>query len=118
MGGDGLAAELGGKAGGEVLKHDEADEDGVAGGPRGWSVAEDAELEWKVIVLGGDGGVDAARIELEIAELFGRKAGDGAVGGGAKLKDPLDAVVFEEVGTHDRGELARGVAAKEIHLEE
>ena len=55
--GDGLAVELGWEAGGEVLEHDEADEDGVAGCPGGWLVAKETELEREVSALEVDGGV-------------------------------------------------------------
>ncbi len=69
-------------------------------------------------MLCGDGGVDAARVELEVVELVGRKGGDGAVGGGTKLKGALDAVVVEERGAENFGELAGGVPAKDVHLKE
>jgi hypothetical protein len=42
--GEGFAAEFGGEAGGEVLKHDEADQDAVARGPRGGMITEEAEF--------------------------------------------------------------------------
>jgi hypothetical protein len=53
-GGEGFAAELGGEAGGEVLKHDQADEETVAGGPGGGLIAEEAELEREVGALDFD----------------------------------------------------------------
>ena len=107
-----------GKGVGEVLKHDEADEDGVAGRPRGGLVAEDAEFDGEMRALGGDGGVDAAGVELEPVELIGRKGGDGAVGGGADLEGALDAVVGDEAGAEDFGEFSGGVAAEDVHLPE
>ncbi len=60
-GGEGFAVEFGGEAGGEVLKHDEADEEGVARRPGGGVIAEEAELEREMGALEVDGGVDAAR---------------------------------------------------------
>ena len=60
LGGEGFAVEFLREAGGEVLEHDEADEDGVARCPGGGLVAEEAELEWEVGALDFDGGVDAA----------------------------------------------------------
>jgi len=51
-------------------------------------------------------------------ELLGGQGGDGAVGGGAKLKGALDAVVLEEAGAGDFGKLACSVTAEEVHLEE
>ncbi len=47
--GESFADELGGKAVGEVLEHDEADEEGVARCPWGGGVAEEAELEREVL---------------------------------------------------------------------
>ncbi len=49
--GEGLAVELGGEAGGEVLEHDEADEEGVAGCPGRGLIAEEAEFEREVGAL-------------------------------------------------------------------
>jgi hypothetical protein len=49
--GEGFAAELGGETGGEVLKHDEGDEEAVARGPGGGLIAEEAELEGEVGAL-------------------------------------------------------------------
>jgi hypothetical protein len=43
--GEGFAVKFGGEAGGQVLEHGEADEDGVAWGPEGGLIAEDAEFE-------------------------------------------------------------------------
>lgn len=115
---DGLAGEFCREAVGEVLEHDESDEDGVARGPRGGGVAENAELEGEVGALEGDGGVDATGVELDVVELLGGEGGDGAVGGGAELEDALDPVVLKEFVAEDFGEFAGGVAAEEVHLEE
>ena len=117
-GGEGLAVELSGEAVGEVLEQGERDQEGVARGPGPGGVAEDAELDRQVRALGGDGLVDAAGVELQPVELVGREVEDGAIGGGAEAEDALDAVGGDEVGAEDLGELAGGVAADGVHLEE
>jgi hypothetical protein len=117
-GGEGFAAELRGEAGGEVLKHDEADKEAVARGPGGGLIAEEAELEREVCALDVHGGVDAGGIAFEEVELIGGEGGDGAVGGGSDKEGALEAVVSEEAGTKDLGEGTRGVAAKGVHLPE
>ena len=66
----------------------------------------------------GDGGVDAAGVDLEEVELVWREHGDGAIGGGADLEVALEAVMSEEGEAEDFGELAGGVAADGVHLEE
>ena len=116
--GDGLAVELGWEAGGEVLKHDEADEDGVAGCPGGGLVAEETELDREVGALEVDGGVDAGCVALEEVELVGCEGGDGAVGRDAELECALEAVMREKGGTEDLSEGAGGVAAEGVHLPE
>ncbi len=116
--GEGFAVELGGEAGGEVLEHDEADEDGVARRPGGGLVAEEAELEREVGALEGDGGVDAGGVFFEEMELIGREGGEGAAGGDAELEGALEAVVEEEAGAENLGEGAGGVAAESVHLPE
>jgi hypothetical protein len=78
--GEGFAAELGGEAGGEVLKHDEADEEAVARGPGGGLIAEETELEGEMGALEVNGGVDAGGVALEEVELIGGESGEGAVG--------------------------------------
>src|SRR5882757_1506649 len=89
--GEGLAAELGRKAGGEVLKHDEADEEAVAWSPGGGLIAEETELEREVSALEVHGGVDAGGVALEEMELIGGESGDGAVGGGSDEKRAPEA---------------------------
>ena len=116
--GEGLAGEFGGVLVCEVLEHGERDEDGVARRPGGGFVAEQVELEGQVRLLPGDGGVDAGGVDLEQMELVWRELGDGAVGGGADLEGALEAIVGEERGAEDGGELAGGVTAEEVHLEE
>ena len=117
-GGEGFAVELGGEAGGEVLEHDEADEEGIARSPWGGLVAEETELEREVGALEGHGGVYAGGVLLEEVKLIGREGGDGAVGGGAELEGALEAVVGEERGAEGLGEGAGGVAAEGVHLPE
>ena len=117
-GGEGFAVELGGEAGGEVLEHDEADEEGVARCPGGGLVAEETELEREVGALEGHGGVYAGGILLEEVKLIGREGGDGAVGGGAELEGALEAVVGEERRAEDLGQGAGGMAAEGVHLPE
>jgi hypothetical protein len=117
-GGEGFAVELGGEAVGEVLEHDEADEEGVAGRPGGGLVVEEAELERKVGALESDGGVDAGSVLLEEVELVRGEGSDGAVGGDAELEGALEAVVDDEGGAEDFGEGAGGVAAEGVHLPE
>ena len=94
--GERLAAELLRKAGGEVLKHGELDQERVARRPRCRLIAQQAELDGQVIVLGGDGGVDSARIDIQPVLLIGGQSGNGAVGGGAQLQRALQAVVVEQ----------------------
>jgi hypothetical protein len=116
--GDEFAGEFDGDGAGEVLKHDQADEERVAWSPRSGGVAENAELKGKVLALGGDRGVDATSVEIEVMELLSWKRGDSAVGSGAELEDALSAVVFDESVTEDLCEFTGGVSAKKVHLEE
>ena len=116
--GESFARELGGEAGREVLKHDKADEESVAGGPRGWLIAEQTEFEGQVRVLEGDGGVDAGGVALELVELLGWECGEGAIGGVADLKGSLETIVRQKRWAEDLGEVAGGVAAERIHLPE
>jgi hypothetical protein len=116
--GEGFAAELGGEAGGEVLKHDEGNEEAVARGPGGGLITEEAELEGAVGAREFDGGVDAGGVALEEVELIGGEGGDGAIGGGSDEEGALEAVVGEEAGAEDFGEGAGGVAAEGVHLPE
>jgi hypothetical protein len=103
FGGQVFAIEFGGEAGGEVLEHDEADEEAVAGCPGSRLVAEEAELEGQVGALEGDGGVDAGGVTLEEVKLVGREGSGGAVGGDAEGEGALEAVVGEERGAEDLG---------------
>jgi hypothetical protein len=116
--GEGFAAEFGGEAGGQILKHDEADEEAVTRGPGGGLIAEETEFEREVGALEVDGGVDAGGVAFEEVELIGREGGDGAVGGGSDEEGALEAVVCEEAGAKDFGEGAGGVAAEGVHLPE
>ena len=116
MGGEGLARKLRREAGGEVLKHGELDQDGVARRPGGGLVGEQAELDGEAVALGGDGGVHSARVDLQPVALIGGQDSDGAVGGGAQLEGALQAVVLQHGAAKDGGELAGGVAAQQIHL--
>jgi hypothetical protein len=118
FGSEGFAVELGREAGGEVLKHDEADEEGVTRCPRGGLVAEEAELEWEMSALEVDGGVNAVGVLFEEMELVRRKGGEGAVGSDAELEGTLEAVVGEEAGAKNLGESAGCVAAEGVHLPE
>jgi hypothetical protein len=68
--------------------------------------------------VGGDVGVDAAGVGLELVELVGGEDREGAVGGGAELEDALLFVVLNEGGAEDFGEGAGAVAAEGVHLEE
>jgi hypothetical protein len=117
-GGEGFTAELRGEAGGEVLEHDEADEEAVARGPGGGLIAEETELEGQVRALEVDGGVDSGGVALEEVELIGGERGKGAVGRGPDEEGALEAVVCEEAGAEDFGEGAGGVAAEGVHLPE
>jgi hypothetical protein len=121
-GGEGFAGELGGEGVGEVLVHGEGDEEGVTRSPGGRRVVEDAELDGEVRGLVGDGGVDlrvdTLCVDLEEVELVRGELRDGPVGGGTDLQGALEAVVLEHGGAEDFGELAGGVAAESIHLEE
>ncbi len=97
-GGEELTAELLREAGGEVLIHDERHEEGVARGPGGGVVVEDAKFEGEMLPLDGDGGVDAAGVDVEPVVLVGRKDGEGSVGGGGEAEGALRAVVGDEPG--------------------
>ena len=116
--GESFAIKLGGEAGGEVLEHDEADEEGVARSPGRGLIAEEAELEWEMRMLECDGGVDASGVLLEEMKLIGRESSDGTVGCDAELERALETVVGEECRAEDLGECAGGVAAEDIHLPE
>ena len=117
-GGEELAAELLREAGGEVLIHDERHEEGVARGPGGWVVVENAKFKGEMRALEGDGGVDAAGVDVEPVVLVGGKYGEGAVGGGGEAEGALGSVVGDEPGAEKLGEGARGVAAEGLHLPE
>ncbi len=117
-GGEDFAAEFLREAGGEVLEHDERDENGVAWGPGGGVVVEETEFERQVGTLDGDGGVDAAGVELEVVELGWIKNCDSSVCCSAELEGALGAVVSEERGAEEFGEGSEGVAAKGFHLPE
>jgi len=117
-GGEGFAVELGGEAGGEILEHDEADEDGVARRPGSRLVAEETEFEWEMGALELDGGVDSCGVALDLVELVGREGCEGSVGGVAQFESALEAVVGEEGWAEDLGESSCGVAAEGIHLPE
>ena len=116
--GEGLAVELGGEAGGEVLEHDEADEEAVARGPGGGLIAEEAELEREVGALEVDGGVDAGGVALEEVELIGGRVAMARSAEARMQEGALEAVVGEEGGAEDLGEGAGGVAAEGVHLPE
>jgi hypothetical protein len=117
-GGEGFAVEFGGKAGGEILEHDETDEEGVARSPGRRLVVKEAEFEWEMRVLECDGGVDSGGVLLEEMKLVGWESGDGTVGCDAELERALETVVGEEWRAEDLGECAGGVAAEGIHLPE
>jgi len=116
--GESFAVQFGGKAGSEVLEHDEADEERVTRRPGSGLVAKEAELEWEVSALEVDGGIDASGVLLQEMELVGREGGEGAVGSDAELEGALETVVDEEAGAKDFGEGAGGVAAESVHLPE
>lgn len=116
--GEGFAVELRGEGVGEVLEHYETDEKGVARGPGGGLVMEEAEFEWEVGLLDGDGGVDTGSVAFESVELLGREGEDGSVSGGAELQGALETIVGEEGWAEDLGECAGGVAAEGVHLPE
>lgn len=117
-GGEGFAVELLREGVGEVFEEDEGDEDGVARGPRLGVVGEHMELEREVVVLGGDGGVDAGGVAFEVVELVGGELSEDTVGGRAEGEGALEAIVGDEAGAEDLGELAGGMAAEGVHLEE
>jgi len=118
FGGESFAVQFGGEAGGEVLEHNEADEEGVARRPGGGLVAEEAELEREVSALEVDGGVDSGGVSFEKMKLIGREGGDSAIGGDAELEGALEMVVDEEARAKDFGESAGGVAAESVQLPE
>src|SRR6202041_1281884 len=117
-GGEGFAVEFSGEAGGEVLEHDEADEEGVARGPGGGLVMEEAKLKREVGSLEVDGGVDAGGVSLEEMKLVGGAGRDSAVRSDAKLQGALQAVVDEQTRAENFGKSASGVATESIHLPE
>jgi hypothetical protein len=114
--GEDLAAELGGIAGGKVLKHDDGNEDAVARGPGRRRGIENAELQRQVSALSGDGGVDASGVELQVVKLVRRENGNGTVGGGAELEGALGSVMEQGGGAEELGESAGPVAAQGLHL--
>jgi hypothetical protein len=116
--GEGFAVELGGETSGEVLEHDESDEDGIAGRPRGGLVAEETEFQWEVGALEFDGGVDSCCIAFELMELVWWERGEGAVSRVAEFEGALEAVVGEERWAEDLCEGSGRVAAEGIHLPE
>jgi hypothetical protein len=127
VGGEGFAVELGGEAGGEILGHDEGDEEGVAGEPGAGVVVEEMELYRQDLrgrrAIFGAGRrayerVDAVGVCLELVKLVRRKEGGGAVSGGPELKVALLAVVRNEGGAEEFGELAGTVTAEGVHLKE
>ena len=63
---EGFAVQLDWVTGTEVLKHGEADEQGVARGPRGGAVVEEMELNGEAAGVALKEGVDAARVGLEL----------------------------------------------------
>ena len=71
-----------------------------------------------MIALVGDGRVDAGGVLLKPVALRCGEGGGDAVGGGADLEDALGAVVREEGGAEDLGEVSGGVAAEGVHLPE
>ena len=117
-GGEGFAIKFDREGIGKVLKEDEGDEDAVARGPGAGIVGEDVELEREMAALGVDGGVDARGVAFEGMELDGWELGKDAVGGGAEGEGALEPIVRNEAGAEDFSELAGGVTAEGIHLEE
>ena len=101
---EGFAIEFGGKAGGEVLEHDETDEKRVARRPGGGLIAEEAELEWEMGALKVDGGVDTSGVSFEEMKLVGRQRCEGAIGGDAELKGALEAIMDGKTGAENFGE--------------
>jgi len=87
--GEGFAVELGSEAGGEVLVHDEADEERVTRRPWGGLIAKKAELEWEMRALMIDGGVDAGGVTLEVVKLVGGESDGGVLGGRANEEGAL-----------------------------
>lgn len=71
-----------------------------------------------MVALEGDGGIDSAGVDLQVVKLFFWDGGYGTICGGAKLKEALDAVMFEQRRSEYLCEIASGVASKKIHLEE
>jgi hypothetical protein len=116
--GEGFAVEFGREAGGEVLEHDEADEDGVAGRPGGWLVAKEAKFQGEVGALKFDGGIDTCCVAFELVKLVGWERGEGAVSRVAEFEGALEAVVGEKRWTEDLSEGSCSVAAEGIHLPE
>jgi len=104
FGGESFAVQFGGEAGGEVLKHDEADEEAVAWGPGCGLITEETEFEREVGALKFHGGVDAGGVALEEVELVGGKSADGAVCGCADEEGALKTIVSEERGAEDFSE--------------
>ena len=68
-----FAIELFRERHGEVLPHDERDEDGVAGRPWARCVMQQAELEWQAIAVAVDIRVDAASVVFELLKLIRRE---------------------------------------------
>ena len=79
---------------------------------------DEAEFEGEMVALDGDGGVDAAGVEVEVVELIGWEDGDGAVCRVAELKGALGSVVEDHAGAEDLCEGTGGVTAESLHLPE
>ena len=118
LGGEGFTVKLLREAGGEVLEEGQTDDNGVAGCPGGWLVAEESELEREVGTLGFHGGVDSAGVELQPVHLIGREGSEGTVCGGAELEGALEAVVGDHALAEDFGHVAGDEAAEGVHLPE
>ena len=118
MGTENFAVHLGGKAGGEVLRHDERDQQRITRRPGRGSVVQQMELDRQRVAVSGDEGIHAAGVGVELMALVVGQDRKGSVCGGAQLQVALQAVMFDERRTEDLGKLTGGVAAECVHLEE
>lgn len=102
----------------EHLGHVDADEEGVSDCPRLGTIAKNAEFERKrfALLLLGDVGVHATRIDFEIVLVGVAEVLDGVLGKVTESKDALLTVVGESRGAKDFAEFTRSITAAEVHL--
>src|SRR4051812_21190684 len=100
----------------EELGHAGADEERIHGGPCMGEVTEHAELSGQRMLMVGDVGIHAARVDLKIAASSRCQCADSMLCDLAKSKDALLLVDLQHRRTHHGGEFTGGIAACHVHL--